>query len=296
MSIKKFDLFISYTHKQQQLVRTIASRLQRNQVAVWFDAWEMQPGDYLRERISSGIEQCRCMLVVMSSDALDSNWVKYELNCGFTSEIERMGLRVIVALAPEMTPERLPIDLRAKVYLDLRTAASVNHSIHEIIRLLNPYHYRRIEEAARLREEIQSRPMTVAELRDYLYGEYLGDLTREVELAVVRRLEKSSEPGAVLALAERAMSYSRIGVISRTLSALARRAGDGGMLAISATYTFDYRFQSEKLHLIRKSLGKQRVTSDLTPYEYIRDRSTAEELKLFCRHHMMTCATAQFSI
>jgi TIR domain len=185
MTSKTYDLFVSYSHLQADLVTRLAGQLRRNQVKVWFDGWEMQPGDFLRDRISAGIEQSRCLLVVVSRDALTSNWVKYELNCGITAEIEHAGVRVIPALAPEMEHELLPIDLRAKYYLDLRTPEMTKESVSRLVGYLNPYRYRLMERRTEAKLAIREGPQTPIALREYLFGRHTYELGPSVELAAI---------------------------------------------------------------------------------------------------------------
>jgi hypothetical protein len=52
---KKYDLFISYSSRDREFVQTLASDLKARSLEVWFDHWEMRPGDRLRSRINEGI-------------------------------------------------------------------------------------------------------------------------------------------------------------------------------------------------------------------------------------------------
>lgn len=73
---KEYDLFVSYNRTDRALVGSIAERLRRARVRVWYDDWEMKPGDSLRERISDGIENASFFIAVLSPAALSSSWGK----------------------------------------------------------------------------------------------------------------------------------------------------------------------------------------------------------------------------
>jgi hypothetical protein len=262
MNIKPYDIFVSYSHKQRQLVMELARRLRAGRVRVWFDDWEMQPGDFLRERISKGIEESRYFLVVVSRDALTSNLVKYELNCGIVAEIEQNGVNVIPALAPQMEYELLPVDLRAKSYLDLRTTEGTEESTRRLIKLLNPYRYRLMEETAAAKVAVREGPQTPTVLREYLFGRgphnpYIGP---SVELAAITQLERLKGTASVLVLAERALQLQHIRVIERSLTALYRCADDGGLLVLASTWSFDSRMTYLKERLIGKVLSRAGLT------------------------------------
>jgi TIR domain len=40
-----FDVFLSHSSKDKAVVRELAARLRSDGLRVWFDEWEIQPGD-----------------------------------------------------------------------------------------------------------------------------------------------------------------------------------------------------------------------------------------------------------
>lgn len=138
MKSKRYDIFVSYSHSDRELVQQFAHLLDVHRVRVWFDGWEMRPGDVLRERISEGIANADYLLVVLSPAALSSNWVKYELNSSMIREIEQGHVVVIPALAPGVEHQMLPNDLRGKLYVDLRDPQSRAAGVQQIVALVNP--------------------------------------------------------------------------------------------------------------------------------------------------------------
>jgi len=44
----QYDVFLSHSSKDKAVVRALAERLRRDGLRVWFDEWEIQPGDTVR--------------------------------------------------------------------------------------------------------------------------------------------------------------------------------------------------------------------------------------------------------
>jgi small GTP-binding protein len=74
----KYDVFISYSSKDKQVVRKLAKRLKKDGLRVWFDDWEIKPGDMIGLKIEQGLEQSRALILAMSRAAFASDWVTME--------------------------------------------------------------------------------------------------------------------------------------------------------------------------------------------------------------------------
>ena len=87
------EVFISYSHKDQEFVIRLASDLDPQVGGVWFDQSDIRAGDKWRERIAEGIRHCKVFVVVLSPDAVASKYVQDEIN----QAVER-GKRIIPIL------------------------------------------------------------------------------------------------------------------------------------------------------------------------------------------------------
>jgi len=67
-----FDVFLSYSSKDKAAVRAVAERLQSDGLRVWFDRWEIQPGDSIPAKIEEGLERSRVLVLFMSANAFGS--------------------------------------------------------------------------------------------------------------------------------------------------------------------------------------------------------------------------------
>ncbi len=77
----QYDVFLSYSAKDSEIVRAIAERLQVGGLTVWFDEWEITPRapKALRaKKIEEGLERSRVLVLCISDDALGSNWALLE--------------------------------------------------------------------------------------------------------------------------------------------------------------------------------------------------------------------------
>ncbi len=73
-----YDVFLSHSSKDKPAVRELAERLKADGLRVWFDEWEIKPGDLIGLKIEQGLEQSRTLILVMSANAFASDWVTLE--------------------------------------------------------------------------------------------------------------------------------------------------------------------------------------------------------------------------
>jgi hypothetical protein len=73
-----YDVFLSYSSQDKQIVHALAKRLKQEGLRVWLDAWAIQPGDPISLAIQHGLEQSRTLLMCMSPAYFDSEWTTLE--------------------------------------------------------------------------------------------------------------------------------------------------------------------------------------------------------------------------
>jgi len=78
MSDFQYDVFLSHATADKSAVRELAERLKADGLRVWFDEWEIHPGDSIPLKIEQGLENSRTLELVMSKAAFDSEWVTLE--------------------------------------------------------------------------------------------------------------------------------------------------------------------------------------------------------------------------
>jgi len=74
----QYDVFLSHSAKDKAVVRELAERLRTDGLKVWFDEWEIKPGDSIPAKIEEGLEQSRVLVLCTSANAFGSDWAQLE--------------------------------------------------------------------------------------------------------------------------------------------------------------------------------------------------------------------------
>lgn len=108
-------LFLSYSSKDKALVSQLAEDLNICGVDVWFDAWELRVGDDLHERIADAVDKSRFVAVVVTTNFIESKWIRGEVHQALSRE--KAGNRTVVLPLLASNVEVPPV-LSSKKYLD----------------------------------------------------------------------------------------------------------------------------------------------------------------------------------
>jgi TIR domain len=137
-----FDVFISYSHEDAVWVSALAGNLHRNRFEVFFDEWEIGPGDVLTHRLEAGIRTATNGVLVVSEASMARPWVQEEYAAMLTRAVDGQQRLVPVLLGEA----ELPPFLASRVWVDFREGAG-------------PMYEQRFEELVRaLRGERPGRP------------------------------------------------------------------------------------------------------------------------------------------
>lgn len=105
-------VFLSHSKKDQKIIEKIAFELGKYKIDVWYDDWEIDPGDSLRSKIfEDGIPNCNLFFVYLTKNSIDSPWVKRELDASFIEQSRNKGFNIVTFVDYESTREQVPIDL-----------------------------------------------------------------------------------------------------------------------------------------------------------------------------------------
>jgi hypothetical protein len=100
------NVFISHNSRDKAQARLLATLLTQQGVNVWFDEWNIRPGDSLTGGIEEGLGNADVFVLLWSRGAQQSNWVGTEMRAYIRQRVDNDGLR-IVPLMLDDTP--LPI-------------------------------------------------------------------------------------------------------------------------------------------------------------------------------------------
>ena len=90
-----YDVFLSHSTKDKLVVRDVAERLRKDGLRVWFDEWEIRPGDSIPAKIEEGLERSRVLVLCMSANAFGSDWAQFGVRHVPDSEKERADNQLV---------------------------------------------------------------------------------------------------------------------------------------------------------------------------------------------------------
>jgi Domain of unknown function (DUF1883)/TIR domain len=85
---KPYDVFVCHASGDKaEIVRPLAHALRDENLAVWYDEFELHIGDILRRKIDDGLVRSRFGVVVLSPAFFAGGWKQYELDGLVTKEV-----------------------------------------------------------------------------------------------------------------------------------------------------------------------------------------------------------------
>ena len=116
MAEQKWDVFISYAHKDADWVQNLADNLYRADFEVFIDSWEIAPGDVLVHKIDEGVLKAKTGVLVVSPEALSRPWVLEEYAAMMRRAVEGKQRLIPVLLAEADMPPLLARALFSSPY------------------------------------------------------------------------------------------------------------------------------------------------------------------------------------
>jgi hypothetical protein len=105
-------IFVSHNWADKETARLLAKELVARGIDVWFDEWQIKPGDSITGGVESGISQCELFVLLWSDRAARSNWVETELRAALKRRIDDQNFRVIPVMLDETPLPTLVADYR----------------------------------------------------------------------------------------------------------------------------------------------------------------------------------------
>ena len=111
--------FLCHNSNDKPVVRRLAKNLKSRGVEVWFDEWDLVPGQPWQQALEDSIGEIGCAIILVG-DAGIGPWADVELRA-FLEEFVRRGISIIPVVLPnsKKIPE-LPIFLKQFTWVDLR--------------------------------------------------------------------------------------------------------------------------------------------------------------------------------
>jgi hypothetical protein len=98
-------VFISHAHTDEPLVKKVAAALEDAGLEVWDDTREIMPGDNWANKVTQALQESEAMVVLLTPDALRSNWVRRDIEYALGAQGYRKRLIPVFVGDPEELPK-----------------------------------------------------------------------------------------------------------------------------------------------------------------------------------------------
>ena len=106
-------VFISHAHTDEPLVKKVAAALEEAGLEVWDATREILFGDNWADKVAQALQESEAMVVLLTPDALRSNWVRWEVGYALGEQgYARRLIPVVVGDPDELPMENVPWILR----------------------------------------------------------------------------------------------------------------------------------------------------------------------------------------
>ena len=104
--------FISYSFADRDWARAFASALRETGADIWFDEFNIKPGDPISESVEAGLRDSDIIILLISDETVRSNNFFFELGAA-------LGMnKKIIPIVPESFPvHKLPLSVQRRKYL-----------------------------------------------------------------------------------------------------------------------------------------------------------------------------------
>lgn len=123
-------LFLSHNWRDKPFVKRLARDLTIRGAKVWLDTVKIRVGESIISKISDGVQECEFLIVVLSANSVQSNWVKTELRLVMTQELTLGKTKVIPLLYQDCEVPPFLVDKR---YADFREDEKYDEALSEIL-------------------------------------------------------------------------------------------------------------------------------------------------------------------
>lgn len=141
------DAYICYNSNDFAWVKSLAEQLESETIdgskasrylQVFFDRWDMGPGDSLIDKMNEGMKKARHVVAVLSPEFLKANWPRFEWKHIVADDPNNSKGRLIPILWRDTSLDGsvridLPAPFRELKYIDFRKPAEFKRSFNELV-------------------------------------------------------------------------------------------------------------------------------------------------------------------
>jgi len=110
--MEKRTVFISHSARDADWARSFAQALKEKGVNVWFDEFDVHPGESVRDALEAGLRGSDVLVALLDAESPSRPNLFFELGAAIG-----MGKRVVAIVPKNLDPSVLPLDVRLRRYL-----------------------------------------------------------------------------------------------------------------------------------------------------------------------------------
>lgn len=134
-----YDVFICHAGEDKdEIVRPLAKLLREARVAVWYDEFELEIGDSLRNAIDLGLSQSRFGMVVLSRAFFEKGWPQWELNGLVQRDVRQAGSLILPVWHGVSHDDVLEFSPSLADKYAVRTEQGAQYVADELLKVLRP--------------------------------------------------------------------------------------------------------------------------------------------------------------
>lgn len=130
----EYDLFISYSNADFPFVNELVSRLEKEDVRVWYDKGAMRLGEDFLASIQQALEKSEYFLLVISPAYLASQWANFEMGVALSRGLSQKSGRIIPLYLKRVSNAALPSSIKQLSGLTVQDSSveEIAHQLAEI--------------------------------------------------------------------------------------------------------------------------------------------------------------------
>jgi ABC-type branched-subunit amino acid transport system substrate-binding protein len=97
------SVFLSYSHEDQAWAKAFAEALKEKGISLWFDEWELRPGDDVTEAMERALRESGAMVFLVGPQSVDKPALLFELGAALA-----LKKRIIPVVSEEVERSRIP--------------------------------------------------------------------------------------------------------------------------------------------------------------------------------------------
>jgi hypothetical protein len=138
----QLSVFISYSHKDKRIARSLARALRDQGLKVWIDQGELRTGDSIISRIASAIHKVEYIVPLVSANSVSSVWCKKEIALAVHRGLKQGGIRMLPLRLDDV---EMPASLQDVMYLQV-DSSNPTQVVKRLVKDVRQHHQEIIEQ------------------------------------------------------------------------------------------------------------------------------------------------------